>query len=248
MVIYRDSGSDGSFPDICAKEGGAIRKAFYDLNSRIDGFNCPNSEKCRQQGCLFCTPPITFIVAQNDHNIRIVPADRSRNTGPEGKKPANVDSGTVVDSIIMGFRSGMDLSKDSSAEPIVTQCGREYLELFSDQSDSSFDFLLTAQGGLKGTSKPVYYRVLINENSVFKVKGFPQATQLTKQTIEKMTYHMAFQCESDAVWMLTTGSASYVLSSFLPHLRWYRNKGTSEGSSDPLQRKVGAASAWLRFL
>jgi hypothetical protein len=202
VLIYRDSGSDGSFPDIRTKEGGAIRKAFYDLNSRVKGFSCPNSDKCRRQGCLFCTPPITFIVAQNDHDIRIVPADRSRNTGPKRNKPANVDSGTVVDSIIMGFRSGMDLSRDGSEEPIVTQCGRESLQMFSDKSDSSFDFLLTAQGGLKGTSKPVYFRVLTNENSVFKVKGSPQATQLTKKNIEKMTYHMAFQCESNVRMLL----------------------------------------------
>lgn len=29
----------------------------------------------------------------------------------------------------------------------------------TNKSESSYDFLLTAHGGLKGTSKPVYYRV-----------------------------------------------------------------------------------------
>ena len=157
-------------------------------------FICPNHEKCQQRGCLFCTPRITFVVAQNEHNIRVVPAIPPRN--PDPRKPENVPSGTVVDSKIMGFRNGMDLSSDNSGETTTRLSDGTSLQVFSSTRQDSIDFLLTAQGGLKGTSKPVYYRCLLNENSVYGVDGYPEAKPLSKRMLEKITYHMAFQCES----------------------------------------------------
>ena len=66
------------------------------------------------------------------------------------------------------------------------------MELFESVKDDGFDFFLTAQGGLKGTSKPVYYRVLLNENYVWKPtsgKGSP----LTADMIKKVTFAMSHQ-------------------------------------------------------
>jgi hypothetical protein len=58
---------------------------------------------------------------------------------------------------------------------------------------SSFVLILKAPGGLKGTSKPVYYRVLLNDNLTIKPLGSDLGTPLTKFELEKMTYHMSFQ-------------------------------------------------------
>lgn len=43
------------------------------------------------------------------------------------------------------------------------------------------DFLLTAQGGLKGTSKPVFYRPLVNENP-----------SLNRDVLESVVYGLSF--------------------------------------------------------
>jgi hypothetical protein len=44
----------------------------------------------------------------------------------------------------------------------------------------------------------------MNENSAYGVDGYPGATALSKRMLEKMTYHMAFQCESNIAWQLRT--------------------------------------------
>jgi eukaryotic translation initiation factor 2C len=73
----------------------------------------------------------------------------------------NVPSGTLVDGFVTSYES----------------------------SEETFDFLLIPQGGLKGTSKPMHYRVLANENSK------SQEDPLTKELLYKITYEMAFQCK-----------------------------------------------------
>jgi hypothetical protein len=236
ILFLRDGGSDGSFGDIISKEVPAIRKAFYEIKSKIKSFACPNREKCQQRGCLFCTPPITFVVAQNEHHIRVVPAIPPRN--PDPRKPENVPSGTVVDSIITGFRKGLTLSTDDSGENTTPLSDGSSLQVFSSTRQDCFDFLLTAHGGLKGPSKPVYYRVLVNENSVCRPDGYPEATALSKRILEKTIFQMAFQCESNLAWQLSTIIGlilTYVLSSSLPRYRWYGPKGAPEGTRNPLQ-------------
>jgi hypothetical protein len=42
-----------------------------------------------------------------------------------------------------------------------------------------------------GTSKPIYYRTLLNENAVWRVSS--DTTPLTRDTLQKLTYHMSFQ-------------------------------------------------------
>lgn len=70
-----------------------------------------------------------------------------------GRSVKNVPSGTCVNDVIVAF-SNVDIGND---------------------------FLLTAQGGLKGTSKPVYYRVLIKEDDV-----------LTRDVLQAVVYGLSF--------------------------------------------------------
>ena len=54
----------------------------------------------------------------------------------------------------------------------------------------NFDFLLTSHGGLMGTSKPIYYRVLLNENYFWGPVG---GTALTCNMLQECTYHMSWK-------------------------------------------------------
>jgi eukaryotic translation initiation factor 2C len=151
MVVYRDGGSDGSFDRIIDEEVHAVRQAISDLDQ---GGN---------ESANVSAPRITFLIAQNNHNMRVVPTkenDAIRN---------NVPSGTLVD------------------------------EFSTSDSNDTFDFLLTPQGGLKGTSKPIYYRVLLNENA--KRPADFDGSPLTKEKLPQLTYHMAFQCKCMHVWL-----------------------------------------------
>ena len=110
VVVYRDGGSDGYFDDIVDMEIKGIRQALYEWNQRnIKDFKCVNALKCNEQGCEHCTPPISFIVAQNNHGTKIVP-DLDPNARGGNR---NVPSGTVIDSMITSFRNGMKLSTEN---------------------------------------------------------------------------------------------------------------------------------------
>jgi eukaryotic translation initiation factor 2C len=179
VLIYRDGASEGSFDSIVATEVKAVRRALYDLNSGSKEFSCCGATKCKSNGCIECTQPITYLALQSDHNVRIVP------TSTEWK---NVPSGTVVDSLVTSFQNGLHVSR-----PPETPTNAHG---FPGPRENGSDFLLTAQGGLKGTSKPMYYRVLLNENIQWRPLACPKnATQLTRAQLEKLTYHMAFQCK-----------------------------------------------------
>lgn len=170
LLYYRGGVSEGEFTEVLAKEAKEIRKAFEELNTERGSNECQSSD-CNGNGCALCTPRMTIIVCQTQHNIRIVP-DEGDNT--------NVPSGTCVDhTIITDPKIRKDVIKD---EP--------KLQVYENAVGSSkgYDFLLTAQGGLKGTSKPVYYRVLLNENFTPQV-----GTSLTCDVLQKITYHMSFQ-------------------------------------------------------
>ena len=103
-------------------------------------------------------PTLTFLVSNTDHNINIVPS-----TWSEDSKRRNVPSGTTV-SIVEEF-SRMNIN-----DPM-----------------GEFSFLLTAQGGLKGTSKPMLYTCLVNENL---------ASGLDRARLKSLTYDLSFQCKS----------------------------------------------------
>ena len=102
-------------------------------------------------------PTLTFVVSNKDHNINIVPS-----TWSEDSKRRNVPSGTTV-SVVEEFRMN---NNDPMGE---------------------FSFLLTAQGGLKGTSKPMLYTCLVNENL---------SSGLDKAKLKSLTYDLSFQCKS----------------------------------------------------
>lgn len=57
-------------------------------------------------------------------------------------------------------------------------------------SPPNFDFLLISHGGLKGTSKAIYYRVLLNENYFW---GPAEGSALTRDMLEICTYHMCWK-------------------------------------------------------
>jgi len=58
--------------------------------------------------------------------------------------------------------------------------------------DYAFDFLLTSQGGLKGTSKPLYFKVLVNENGK-RSDCNDDSEILTQEKLENLTYQLGFQ-------------------------------------------------------
>jgi len=151
----------------------AIRRAFHDFKHRDLGYEeCRNARRCQGQGCICCTPPITFVVGVSHHNIRVVPTSiRER----------NVHSGTCVESPIQ-----------EPVEPIPPPEDSAGVQTFDAPGGvSCFDFLLTAHQGIKGTSKTVLYKTLLNENVIFR--GGEGSTPLTAETLKLVTYHMSFQ-------------------------------------------------------
>jgi len=117
------------------------------------------------------------------HNIKICPA-----TQTDAVKN-NVPSGTCVDHTIVHFTE-LTLSDDKDQTDNI---GDRLFPTMTEDAPSSYDFILTAHGGLKGTSKPVYYRVLLNDNLTIKPLGSGSGTPLSKIELQKMTYHMSFQ-------------------------------------------------------
>lgn len=173
LLVFRDGVSDGSF-DKVDNEIAAIREAMK-LKSDVP---C----KCNR-GCKVCCPPITFVVCQSQHSVRVVPCQDSDGfQGRNHRGGVNVHryvclsfsrgvsnrssgishfavshSGTVVDDrLILELGTLLTISDDDvSAIQALNDTRKQVL----GASDDSYDFLLTAQGGLKGTSKPIYYRV-----------------------------------------------------------------------------------------
>ena len=176
VLIYRDGLSDGNF---AASRGEiqAIRQAFHDLKASKKDFQCKNSVKCQKKGCIMCTPLITYITCQDDHGINLVPESASQEKTVRGI--INVHSGTVVDSGIIEEMPNVALDEEVQRSPAC---------MFRRVEESSYDFLLTPHGGLKGSSKPVYYRVLLNENDIYVSGGSP----LSRTDLEALTYQQSF--------------------------------------------------------
>ena len=131
-------------------------------------------------------------MALSQHNIRMVP----RKLEVFGKKssPRNVVSGTCVDHTINAFwdSQGLAIVCPSEDEQMMSQQPASPVQLFEMVSpNGGYDFLLTAHGGIKGTSKPIFYRVILNENVVWKPDA--HVSPLTKEIIQEMTYHMSYQ-------------------------------------------------------
>lgn len=103
---------------------------------------------------VFEQPKITYVACVNQHGLQIVPSGGNGVQAGRGSS-ANVPSGTCV------------------ADPSLS------LPLSTLSLDT--DFLLTAQGGLKGTSKPVFYRELLNENG-----------SLTPEVLQSVVFGLSF--------------------------------------------------------
>lgn len=169
ILVYRDGVSEGSFEKLEEREVEAIRNAYVEWSREVS----PDGEP-------FC-PPITFVVCNTNHTVRIVPASVDRDA-----KDKNVPSGTCVDHTIIDVSAklhGMSLQNDN------LPTGMRHFNQGNDVGEVC-DFILTSQGGLKGTSKPIYYRVITNENAEIGVDG---ASPLSKEKLECATYQMSFQ-------------------------------------------------------
>jgi eukaryotic translation initiation factor 2C len=190
IIIFRNGSSEGNFDALLTTEVASIRAAFAMLRRDHEMDECRN--ECEGKGCAFCTPIITYIVALSQHNIRMVP----KNFIPHGKQgnPRNVLSGTCVDNTINTYwdDNGFAVEPAGEKERILSQNVTSPVQLFEDVK-GGFDFLLTAHGGLKGTSKPIFYRVVLNENVVWRPSAENEVTPLTKDELQLITYHMSYQ-------------------------------------------------------
>lgn len=97
-------------------------------------------------------------------------------------------SGTVVDheSIMALGTLRIPSNEDADSMRELNDPDKSYF----GASACSYDFLLTAQGGLKGTSKPIYYRVRLNENACWGPSGL---TPLTRENLIYATYQMCYE-------------------------------------------------------
>jgi len=130
VLVYRDGSSEGEFESILSHEVASIREALYELNSEKPEFSCPNAEKCKGKGCIFCTPPITFVISQSQHSIRIVPKVEPFS------RDKNVPSGTCVDSVIMDMKDGMNFAVRKVPREPVPGCNN--LTLFEDKNEVGY--------------------------------------------------------------------------------------------------------------
>mmetsp|Transcript_15832 Transcript_15832/g.24306 ORF Transcript_15832/g.24306 Transcript_15832/m.24306 type:complete len:1247 (-) Transcript_15832:149-3889(-) len=166
IIVYRNGTSEGHFNEIMENEVKTIQEAFSDLQRDLRGLCSALS-----------MPTITYVVAVSQHNIRMVPAETKRT---RRNKVQNVPSGTCLDHTITNYQ-------DEAGRAIPEEEGVA-IDL---KGFNGFDFLLTSQGGLKGTSKPIFYRTIFNGN--FISSALPSgATPLSREKLEQMTYDMAY--------------------------------------------------------
>jgi hypothetical protein len=166
IIIYRNGSSEGNFEEIRQTEVASIRSAFAKLRQDHHMDPCPDPGCKKTVGCKFCTPIMTFVVALSQHNIRMVPEVIDM----KGKTTRNVLSGTCLDNTITAYWDSQGLAIEAASETEKDMSKHAGLNVFEVESTytQGFDFLLTAHGGLKGTSKPILYRVILNENFVWK--------------------------------------------------------------------------------
>jgi len=138
---------------------GSSEGNFPSLDAEITGIRESFSDAWKEifSGDLPSPPALSFVVCVNNHNVQIVPSKGAALSGNDARqrgRPANVPSGTCVNEVIMPF-SEMNVGSD---------------------------FLLTAQGGLKGTSKPVFYRPLLLD----------ERAGLTRDVLQHIAFVLSF--------------------------------------------------------
>jgi eukaryotic translation initiation factor 2C len=185
MIIYREGVSEGSFDNVVCLEIDSIRKGYNQFATEVLGSNHYCS--CTA-GCNLCCPLITFVACMLNTNIKIVP-ENPEVDGVRGKGVFNVPSGSCIDDVII----------DSPPENVYGEIDKDRMRLnnpnkvtcFSEPGSDGFDFILVAHGSGLGTSKPVHYRVLLNENAVLKANE--NCTPLTRDILEILTNQMSYQ-------------------------------------------------------
>mmetsp|Transcript_2889 Transcript_2889/g.6223 ORF Transcript_2889/g.6223 Transcript_2889/m.6223 type:complete len:791 (-) Transcript_2889:680-3052(-) len=139
LLFIRDGLSEGNLDRIFQHEMKYIRSALADFFREQRGGACPDPECIGARGCPRCasTVPITYVLCQSQHNVRVVPADE-RNAIKN-----NVFSGTCIGGTQLKMLSGTvaaSSSKDQEQEQ----------EQQEEQQAGLDNFILTSHGGLKG--------------------------------------------------------------------------------------------------
>jgi eukaryotic translation initiation factor 2C len=189
MLIYREGVSEGTFDHVAGHEIDSIRKGYHRFTTEVLGSesNC----SCTA-GCNLCCPLITFVACMLNTNIKIVPEFPQTDgvcRDKYGKGVFNVPSGSCIDDVIV----------DGPPANVYGEIHTQRMQLnnpnkitcFSEPGSNGFDFILVAHGSGLGTSKPVHYRVLLNENVV--LKAGENCTPLTRETLENLTNQMSYQ-------------------------------------------------------
>ena len=189
MLIYREGISEGTFDNVVSQEIDSIRKGYRRFTNEVLGLE---SHCSCTAGCNLCCPLITFVACMLNTNIKIVP-EFPENDGvcrdKYGKGVFNVPSGSCIDDVIV----------DEPPKNVYGEIHKERMKLnnpnsvtcFSEPGSNGFDFILVAHGSGLGTSKPVHYRVLLNENAV--LKAGEKCTPLTREILENLTNLMSYQ-------------------------------------------------------
>jgi eukaryotic translation initiation factor 2C len=174
LIVFRDGVSEGQFDTIFHREIRAIKAACQEIGQEY-------------------APPITFIVTQKRHRIRMFP-ERGGPTDRSG----NVLPGTVIDDQIVHPRD--------------------------------FDFYLMSHAGIQGTSRPVHYYCLLDEN------GF------SSDNLQAFVYRL---CYTNA---RCTRSTSLPPPVFYAHLAAYRGRLLSEVDLWGTDTEVSAETAQRALL
>lgn len=189
MLIYREGVNEGSCDNIIGFEIKAIREGCRNFKMKVleENISCSCSA-----GCNLCCPLITFVACLMNSNIKIVPANPERD-GARGRAngPANVPSGVCVDDHIVDAPT-TSVTGDIPTEAQMRLNNPNRVTLLIDNDPGGYDFILVAHGSGLGTSKPVHYRVLLNENAVLMAGYGTNSTRLSRDVLENLTYHMSF--------------------------------------------------------
>jgi hypothetical protein len=188
MLIYRDAVSPGSFDRVRRLEIQSIRRGYleFERENRTNGSVEPCNH-CDSVGCHFCCPPITFVVCSTRNNVRMVPMETR-------DAPKNVYSGACIDNMIIDM-SNLQVAPEYSETEQKEMSSKRSL-IYTETKPNGYDFILVAHGGGLGTSKPVHYRCILNENAVWRASS--SSSPLLKETLELITYQMSYQYSTAA--------------------------------------------------
>ncbi|GAX27008.1 hypothetical protein FisN_9Lh322 [Fistulifera solaris] len=153
LIVYRCNGQDTELEGIKENELKTFETIFRAKSSCRNDDN-PELPPVRN-------PVVTFLVAQTLSSPKLAPVQKL-------DRGNNVPSGTCVTDprAISQIITGSDGSNESST---------------LKRAERNYDFILVPQQGLKGTSKPVYYRVL-----KLGISG-------SQQAIKDVTYSLSFR-------------------------------------------------------